>query len=135
MTNASRPLPLPTRITQPFWEAAAQGQLLIQRCRTCSRRQFYPRAMCVGCLSEDLRWEESSGQGSIYTYTINHRAANEYMKALLPYAVGIIELDEKVRMMGRIIASDLSAIRIGARVKVSFEQASPEIALPCFDLL
>ena len=49
MTEWQRPLPRPDNVTGPYWEAAARGELLIQRCPACGHRQFYPRALCTAC--------------------------------------------------------------------------------------
>ena len=45
MTSDSRvlpPLPVPDELTKPFWEAANQGRLVIQRCREFSDPGCYP---------------------------------------------------------------------------------------------
>ena len=127
-----RPLPQPTPLTQPFWDAARAERLVIQRCRSCDRVQFYPRPFCTACLAEDLEWMACSGRGSIYTFTINHRGA--YAEAEVPYAVAIVELEEGVRMMANIVGGELSQIAIGAPVEVCFEVVSETITLPQFRL-
>ena len=134
MSDPQRPLPQPTDITAPYWNAAKEGKLLYQYCTACQHWQFFPRAFCVHCGAEDVQWREASGRGKIYTFTINRRATNAFMKTRLPYAVAIIELDEGTRMMANIVNSDFEAIAIGARVKVCFERASDEITLPQFEL-
>jgi hypothetical protein len=135
MGIAQRPLPQPTGSTKAFWEATRQDRLLVQKCNACSTLQFYPRLFCRTCLSEDTGWMESSGLGVIYTFTINHRAANEHMKEHVPYAVAVVTLDEGVKMMGAMVPGHLASIRIGARVKVVFEKVSDELSLPRFELL
>jgi uncharacterized OB-fold protein len=135
MSEAQRPLPRPTEITEGYWHAAALGRLVVQGCRACGHRQLYPRTLCLGCESDQVDWTEVSGFGSIYTFTINHRAPNAFMKARLPYAVAIVELDEGVRMMANILNAAPEAIAIGKRVRVVFEQASAEVSLPQFELI
>ena len=130
----SRPLPRPTLDTQPYWDGARAGKLLVQRCGGCGRHQFYPRPYCVKCLSAEITWVESVGRGTIYTYTVNHRPANPAMKERVPYAVVVVDLEEGVRMLGNLIESDLSRIAIGALVTVAFEKVSEEITLPQFRL-
>lgn len=132
--TGERPLPQPTADTQLFWDGARQGRLLLQRCSACGRYQFYPRPYCVKCLSAELSWVSSPGQGSIYTYTIVHRPAHPAFQARTPYAVVAVDLDEGVRMMANLIDSDLARLRIGARVSVAFEKASEDITLPQFRL-
>ena len=132
MTSAHRPAPLPTDITGPYWEAAAAHKLVVQECRACRARQFYPRGFCIACLSDDLHWLPCSGKGTIYTYTVNHRAANAYMKDRLPYVVAVINLDEGTRMMANIVDSPPDAVHMGARVQVVFEDLPDGMALPQF---
>jgi len=67
--NTQRPLPTPTTDTRPYWDAAKEERLLIQRCTGCGEPQFYPRGFCVSCLGDDLEWIEASGRGSVYTFT------------------------------------------------------------------
>jgi uncharacterized OB-fold protein len=135
MADTPRPLPRATDITAPYWKAANEGALCMQLCQQCRRWQFFPRAFCVHCSSEDIVWQKTAGLGKVYTFTINRRAANPFMKERLPYAVAIVELDEGPRMMANIINSDLDAIRIDARVRVCFERVDENLALPQFELV
>lgn len=134
METVQRPLPQPTRITQPYWDAAREGRLVIQQCAHCKARQFFPREFCTACLSADLDWIECSGKGAVYTYTINRRGAGAAFGERVPYVVAAIDLDEGVRMMANIVDSPPEAVRIGSRVRVCFERVSDDIALPQFTL-
>jgi uncharacterized OB-fold protein len=66
-------LPTTDPETQPFWDAARDGKLLIQRCRACATAYFYPRPFCPSCWSDDVAWEEASGRAVLYTYSIVRR--------------------------------------------------------------
>ncbi|CAM4015045.1 Zn-ribbon domain-containing OB-fold protein [Bordetella tumulicola] len=134
MTSGQRPIPQPTDITRPYWEAAAAHKLVIQECQACGARQFYPRGFCIACLSDQLQWMPCSGKGTIYTFTVNHRAAHSYMKERLPYVVAAIDLDEGTRMMANIVDSPPDAVHMGARVQVVFEDLPDGMALPQFRL-
>ena len=131
----ARPLPQPTDLTRPYWQAAAQGELHMQHCGACGQWQFYPRPFCIHCEAEALHWRAVSGLGRIYTYTVNHRAPNAFMKARLPYVVAIVELDEGPRLMANIQGEGALDAAIGKRVKVLFEPVSDELALPQVALL
>lgn len=133
MSDPQRPLPQPTDTTAPYWSAAKEGKLLYQYCMACEHWQFFPRAFCVHCGAEDVQWREGSGRGKIYTFTINRRATNAFMKTKLPYTVAIVETEEGIKTMANIIHTDLEIIRIGMPVKVAFEQVSDELALPQFE--
>ena len=134
--NASnaRPQPIPTAETAPYWRAAHEGRLEIQYCRDCARHQFYPRAFCTRCLSDQIEWLRASGRGRIYTYTVCHVTGHPAFEARVPYAIGMVELDEGVRMLAGIVDSDLGRLAVGAPVEVRFERISDEITLPMFRL-
>jgi uncharacterized OB-fold protein len=133
-TSNPRPLPAPTADSTPYWQAANAGKLVVQHCKACGRRQFYPRAFCTACLSPELEWSECSGLGRIYTYTICRIPGHPSMAAKVPYAVAMIDLDEGVRMLTNIVDCDIGNIAIGARVGVCYERISEEFNLPQFTL-
>ena len=60
--------------TQPFWDATAQGKLLIKKCTACGDVHFYPRTHCPFCFSDKTEWAEASGNGTVYTYSVMRRA-------------------------------------------------------------
>jgi uncharacterized OB-fold protein len=130
-----RPLPVPTDETAPFWAGARAGRLMIQHCRHCDRHQHYPRPFCIMCLSEAVEWVEACGRGTVYTFTINHRAPDPALRALLPYAVAVVDLAEGVRIIANVVDSDLSRLAIGAAVEATFERLTDEITLPQFRLV
>lgn len=129
---SDRPLPMPTDDTRFYWDSANARKLVIQKCSACGAVQFYPRAFCISCLSDAVTWIEASGNGTIYTFTVNHRPANDYMKDRVPYVVAAIDLEEGVRLIANIVESDIKDVSCGASVRVVFEKASEEITLPQF---
>jgi uncharacterized protein len=129
-----QPLPQPTPETLPFWQGAREGLLRLPRCKACARFHFYPRPFCPHCGSRDLAWQDASGRGRIYTFTVNHRPASEAFKAFVPYAVAVVELAEGPRLIGRIVESPLSAVKIGAAVVARFEAVTEEISLIHFSI-
>ena len=122
MTTPSRPLPTVSPLAQPFWDACAEGRLVIQRCSECDRLRHYPQELCPNCQSSDYDWSELSGRGSIYSYTISHRAFHPAWKDRVPYAVVTVELDEGVRMVSELMEADPSDVEIDRRVEVSFRE-------------
>jgi len=128
------PQPTPTAETAHYWQAALEGRLEIQYCRACARHKFYPRRFCIKCLSDQIDWVEASGRGRIYTYTVCHVAGHPAFESRVPYAIGIIELDENVRMLAGIVDSDVTRLAVGAPVQVCFERISDDVALPMFRL-
>ena len=116
-----KPAPVANADSRAFWEACNRRELTFQRCRSCGRAQFYPRALCTACQSTDLDWQAASGLGTVYTYTVNHRAPTLAFKAEAPYVIALIDLDEGVRMMMNVINCAPETVAIGMRVRVAFE--------------
>lgn len=127
------PRPVPDGDSQLYWDGIARGELLLQRCDACQRFLFYPRALCPHCSSDRISWQRASGQGTVYSYTVVHQAYGPFA-GQVPYVVALVDLDEGVRMMTRIAESPPEAVRIGARVRVTFVEAGEGVTLPYFIL-
>ena len=111
--------------TQPFWDAAAEGKLLVKKCTACGEAHFYPRSHCPFCFSDKTEWLEASGRGTIYTYSVMRRAP-------VPYAIAYVTLAEGPTIMTNIVDCDLDAIKIGQKVKLVFKPTEAGPPLPCF---
>ena len=59
--------------TRAYWEGAARGELVLQRCTGCGVVQHRPRAQCAKCLSPEIEHFAASGRGTIHTYTVTHQ--------------------------------------------------------------
>jgi uncharacterized OB-fold protein len=128
----ARPLPQPTRISAPFWRAAAEGRLLLQFCRPCRSFIYYPRPFCPSCWREDLEWREASGRGRVYTYTVVRRAATPAFADKVPYVLAIVELEEGPRMVTNIVGCRPEEVRVGMPVRAVFEKFSEDVGLVYF---
>lgn len=134
MAPPAKPVPHPTAETEPFWAGTRAGKLMMPRCEACGAFHFYPRQLCPACGSDRLAWAETGGRGTVYSFTIVHRPPNPAFEADVPYAVGIVALDEGPHMMTRITGVAPDAVRIGMPVRVRFEPAGEETALPIFEV-
>jgi uncharacterized OB-fold protein len=83
-------------------------------------------------LSSSLEWFESSGKGKIYSYTIVEAGAPEAFADAVPYAIGVIDLKEGVRMLSWIVDCMHEDLRCDMDVEVTFRDLNEEIALPMF---
>jgi uncharacterized OB-fold protein len=117
----SKPLPQPNVVTQRFWSSCADGCFEFQHCRSCGHRQFPPRLACTACHGTDLDWQQASGRGAIYSFTVVHRAPLEAFKADAPYVIAIVELEEGVRAMMNLRGTDPAEVTIGMPVEIFFE--------------
>jgi uncharacterized protein len=130
----ARPAPEITDHAAPFWAAAADGRLVVQRCTQCGQRQHYPRPWCTNCLSEAVEFVESAGRGTIYTFTVVRRSPIPAFAARVPYVLAFVDLDEGVRIVTNIVDCDPETVRIGQRVDARFEAIDDEHAVVLFAL-
>jgi len=111
--------------TEPYWKAAGEGRLLIRKCQSCGRLHYYPRSICPHCFGDTLTWQESSGRGTIYSFSVMRRAP-------VPYAMAYVTLEEGITMLTNIVGCDFDTIRIGQAVKVVFESAEDGMKVPMY---
>lgn len=136
MDAAGRPLPEITDATRPFWTAAKNRKLVVQKCGRCGTLNFLPKPWCIDCGSRKLDWVEVSGRGTIYSFTTANKVMMNYpgWKADLPVTLGIIDLDEGARMYGQLVGAKPETWKIGSKVKAVFEDISAEAGIPKFVL-
>ena len=118
--------------SQPFWDAAKEGRLLIQRCGGCGTAQHYPRAICATCWSDQVVWEEASGRGTLYTFSTVFVNDLPPFAARLPYVAAAVDLEEGPRLMTNIVGAEPSDLRVGMPVAVDFVALNDEITAPVF---
>lgn len=124
------PLPRPTALSRPHWEGCREGVLRVQRCQDCGTYVFIPQPCCTSCLGERLEWIESSGRGTLYSYTIVHRPQQPVFE--VPYTVVVVELEEGWHMLSNLVDCDPDEIEIGMPLEILFREMSDEITLPLF---
>jgi uncharacterized OB-fold protein len=124
-----RPQLAPGALDREFFEAAARGTLLYQRCPACDHRQFYPRLLCTACGGE-VGWATASGRGVVHTFTIVRQHGGRPFKDELPYAVAMIDLEEGVRMLGTVTGCPVEQVRIGMPVEAYAVECADGLAVP-----
>ena len=119
---------------QAFWQGAANGKFLLQKCKGCGKVQFFPRVACVDCFGA-LDWIESKGTGKIHSFTLVRVPRNSAFKDETPiYYINVI-LDEGVIVESKLVGDNKGKVKTGDRVKAVFQQThDPAIKLPCFEL-
>jgi uncharacterized OB-fold protein len=130
MSDYTKPLPKPSPTSRPFWDAARQHQLKLQRCGGCRSYIYYPRPRCPKCFSDQLSWEPVSGRGTLYSYTTVYRASTRSF-ADAPYVLAIVQLDEGPRMTTNMVAPP-DQLKVGMPVTVFFDDVTPNHTLVKF---
>ncbi|MFE9453036.1 bifunctional MaoC family dehydratase N-terminal/OB-fold nucleic acid binding domain-containing protein [Streptomyces sp. NPDC006739] len=128
-----RPRPVVNRDNAAFWDGVAAHRLLIQRCTGCGtlRHPWLPGCNACGCLDWDT--VEASGEGAVHSYVVMHHPPFPAFDP--PYAVGLIELAEGVRMVSGVVGVPYDKVRIGLPVRVEFQRYEDDegsLVLPVF---
>ena len=103
-------------LSAPFLEGLARGELRYQVCLACGAPQTLARYACRSCGGTRLEWRTADGRGTVYATTVVTRAPSEEFRALAPYTLAIVELDEGPRLMGHAPAGT----SIGDRVRAGY---------------
>jgi uncharacterized OB-fold protein len=131
--SAERPIPHSDAMTEPYWAGARARRLLMPRCGDCGKYHFYPRSLCPHCSSAHLEWQQVSGAGTLYSYTIVNRAPSPAFAPEVPYVVAIVELDEGPHLMSNLVGCAPAAATIGMKLKVAFREVGENSVLPVFE--
>jgi uncharacterized OB-fold protein len=126
----SRPVPVPTELSRPFWDAARRGELVVPHCPTCGLRFFVPEPACPGCMARGWRYAPSVGRGTVYSVTVVHRAPGPGFDT--PFALAVIDLDDGATLLAHVDAGEPTGVVVGLRVRVDFRALTDEIRLPYF---
>lgn len=133
MSWEPRPVPTVNPETAPYWEAAADGTLLLRRCNDCELTFYYPRVRCPDCLDDDVEWVEADGTGTVYAHTSTTNVAS-WPEEDLPLVLAYVELAAGPRMLTALQECDADAIEIGTRVEAAFvPTATDDVSIPVFE--
>ncbi|TAL02237.1 MAG: acyl dehydratase [Rhodospirillaceae bacterium] len=118
--------------TQPFWDATATRKLVLPRCADCDRFRWPPGPFCPGCHSQRVEWVPA-GDGQIYSFTIITKGDGDQHQVFVP---ALIEFPEAggLRLVAAIVETPLAAVRIGARVELSWSHAA-NATVPVFKIV
>ncbi len=123
-----KPIPVPDKVSQPFWDAVQQRKLKLQYCTKCGKLQYPPQETCTSCHSaEHLEWREVKGRGHILSTYIARDARIKRLQQDLPFNVALITLDEDpgLNFMSNLPGTPVGEVKIGAPVDVTFEELVP----------
>jgi uncharacterized OB-fold protein len=116
-----RPLAEPTPLAAPFFDALREGHLLLP----CCPRDgffFYPRNRCPACLKADWTWQQTSGRGQVYSFTVDRIGHDPALAASIPLVIAIVELVEGPRVPANIVDCPCEGVSIGMAVEVAFSR-------------
>lgn len=88
--------------TETFRQGLEAGKFMTTRCTACGALTFPPKQHCPDCWSGDMSWQELSGRGILYARTTLHAVATQFRDEA-PFSVGIVDLEEGVRLVTGLI--------------------------------
>jgi uncharacterized OB-fold protein len=115
----------------PFWEACREGRFLLHRCGACGR-SYWPASRCVIHGEQHMAWADSSGRGTVYTYTVLHHAYTPSMKGRTPYAVVVVQLDEGPFFHAGVVDCAAEQVAVGMAVEATMVPHDSGLVVPMF---
>ncbi|MER5430929.1 bifunctional MaoC family dehydratase N-terminal/OB-fold nucleic acid binding domain-containing protein [Streptomyces sp. NPDC002588] len=125
-----RPRPVVNRDNAGFWEGVREHRLLIQRCTACATLRFPWLPGCHACGCPDWDTVEAEGTGTVFSYVVMHHPPFPAFEP--PYAIGLVELAEGVRIVSNVVGVPYDKVRIGMPVRLEFRRYDEELTLPVF---
>jgi uncharacterized OB-fold protein len=124
-----RPVPVPDETSAPFFDGAARGELVLQRCGSCGAFMWPVKPRCVECFSADVEWSPASGRAELYSFAVVHQRYPGFEE---PYVLATVETAEGVRFNTSVVGADPGELEIGMRLEVVFERVSEDVVVPKF---
>ena len=136
-TPPKRPIPVPDDLTRGFWEASARGMLAAQHCQDCGFYTHPPRVLCGGCASGNVKFDDVSGRGRIYSWAVMRMQSVAGFEQSVPYTTLLVELEEQPKLLlAGYMPGEGEGLSIGAPVEVFFEAIEgSDLKLPNFSLV
>jgi uncharacterized OB-fold protein len=119
-------------VMRPFWDAAREGRLVLQRERATGVPHWPPKPMYWKGGGR-LEWFEASGRGAVHTWVVGHEPFLPAFRHLLPLVMVVVETDEGPRLVGYMVGVRPEAMRFGLRVRVVFKRLTERVTLPVWE--
>jgi uncharacterized OB-fold protein len=118
--------------SRPYWDAAAEGRLLLRSCSDCGTVHHYPRPFCPACWSENVEWVEASGRATLYTWSTVFVNDMYPFRERLPYIAAVVDLEEGPRMMTNVVDAAPEDLSVGMALQVAFREVDDAVTAPVF---
>ena len=102
-------------------EIPQRYRLTAGKCHKCGAISFPPRLVCPKCQGKKFDMIRLADEGKIVTYTVIRIASDKFSKEA-PFAIGIVELNDGVRVTAQITDIPAEDLKIGQQVKMVFRR-------------
>lgn len=113
----------------PFFDAAAEGRLLVRRCGDCGEHAGPEVATCPACGGRSLNWADAAGTGEIVTWTTTYRKDRETGQ-VVGTTIALVQLAEGPWLHMQCVDITPEELKVGLPVTVRFEQPDEGEAVP-----
>lgn len=91
------------------------------KCEKCGQVNFPPRLICPKCKGQNFQTVVLGDEGKLLTFTVV-RVASDKFSQVTPFAVGIVELNDGVKVTTQIADVDVDELKIGQKVRIVFRR-------------
>ena len=109
-------------LSAPYWAAAREGRLVVQRCAACAALRWPPLPGCPECLHQEAEWVDVRPVGEVWSFVVYLRAFSKDLAGDVPYTVAMVKLDDGLYMVGRLAAEE--PLTVGDQVEAVFVDAN-----------
>ncbi len=120
-------------MTQPYWNATRQSQLVAPVCTECGRARMPFLVFCRHCRAQNVTWRRLAEPGRIYSFTFYphpERAAEE--DHVLAPALVVFEEAPGIRYAGNLACTDVARVAIGMQVRTGWIHNAEGYGFPTF---
>ncbi|QHS23426.1 hypothetical protein GWK91_10875 [Virgibacillus sp. MSP4-1] len=129
-----KPIPVKTQDNKPYWDAADDHEMMVQRCDECDQYAHPPGPSCAKCGGTNLSWQNlgSDIKGTVYTYIISYRPFLPGFQDDLPLIIAQVEIEEipDVKILANVLDCEPEKVEIGMPVRMVWQDINDERALP-----
>lgn len=115
-----------------FWQEAAEGRLVFQRCQQCAFLRWPAAGVCPECLHRGYEWEQVEPRGTVWSYAVYHRAYSAGLRERVPYNVALVQLECGARLLSTLVGFEDGIDPMGAAVEARFEAVGEHERVPVF---
>lgn len=112
---------------QKFYDNLQQKIFATTKCLDCNTLFFPPKTMCTNCYSNNLQWENLSGEATLYAFTQHDRS----LSFQPPSVIGLVELKEGFKLLTH-IKGNYNELKIGDKLSIDFFQIKEGFFVHCF---
>jgi uncharacterized OB-fold protein len=118
---------------RPYWDSLREHSVRVQKCDSCGTFRHVPKEICSRCMSTEFSWSPTTPAGEVYAHTVIHRPPTPAYQQDAPYVLVHVAMDDGFRMIAGMPGIAPDSVRIGQRVRVTYEDVTPDWTLLQFE--